>query len=166
NTPLMSVSGDGNVEMMQLLLAAGAEVNTVGGELASKCTALHYAAFEGRRDAVELLLKSGADKDAADERSQTPLHKAAFEGHLETVKLLVENDANMEAESEDGSTVLLLAVGGGRPDVVAFLLKKGANRKVTNECGYGVRKLIEVIEDLEQREAMKELLDRYENKKE
>ncbi|MCG8340909.1 MAG: ankyrin repeat domain-containing protein [Cytophagales bacterium] len=162
-TPLITVSAAGNVGLMELFLAAGADVNKkdADGE-----TALQSAAFLGHTEAVKLLVERGATIDAADEDDRTALHDAASEGHLEIVKFLVEKDANIEAANEDGSTALLLAVGRGHRDVVAYLLEEGAYIEVRDEDGYGVLEKLVGIEDDEQRDTMEELLRSYKKKKE
>jgi ankyrin repeat protein len=63
----------------------------------SKRTALHYAAREGSRRAVELLLDAQADIDIEDSQGQTALHKAAKQGHLEALQALVRRGSNPAA---------------------------------------------------------------------
>jgi ankyrin repeat protein len=57
---------------IQELLAAGADINTVGGK--HRITALHVAAEAGRDGNVQLLLDNGADAKAATAAGKTALH--------------------------------------------------------------------------------------------
>ncbi|XP_074545061.1 oxysterol-binding protein-related protein 1-like isoform X2 [Halichoeres trimaculatus] len=57
-------------------------------------TALHLASYFGHRDAVEELLKAGADANLQNNMGDTPLHKAAYTGRKEIVLLLLRYDAH------------------------------------------------------------------------
>ncbi|XP_041804956.1 oxysterol-binding protein-related protein 1-like isoform X1 [Chelmon rostratus] len=56
-------------------------------------TPLHLASYFGHRDAVEELLKAGADANLQNNMGDTPLHKAAYSGRKEIVLLLLRYDA-------------------------------------------------------------------------
>jgi uncharacterized protein len=62
-------------------------------------TALHYAAFNGKKDVVELLLANTADVSAKDNVGRTPLHAAASTGHEDVVELLLANKADVNAKA-------------------------------------------------------------------
>ena len=59
-------------------------------------TALHMAARAGHLGVVELLIKSGADKEARNCDQQTPLDFAAENGYQEIVKHLLDNDVPVD----------------------------------------------------------------------
>ncbi|XP_047483695.1 uncharacterized protein LOC125035380 isoform X1 [Penaeus chinensis] len=61
---------------------------------AAHWTALHHAAFEGRMQAVTLLLQAGADVNSADPHGVTSLHVAAYRDHTNVVRLLLSRGAN------------------------------------------------------------------------
>ncbi|XP_045107330.1 uncharacterized protein LOC123502158 isoform X2 [Portunus trituberculatus] len=61
---------------------------------AAHWTALHHAAFEGRAQAVTLLLQAGADINTADPHGVTPLHAAAYHDHTPIVRFLLSRGAN------------------------------------------------------------------------
>ena len=53
-------------------------------------SALHYACAEGYGEAVDLLVRSGADVNARGEYGRTPLYAAARHGRAECVDALIE----------------------------------------------------------------------------
>jgi ankyrin repeat protein len=65
----------GHVQIVEELLAAGVNVDTVSG--GPRLTALHVAAAAGHTDIVQLLLAKGADANATDATGRTPLDMAA-----------------------------------------------------------------------------------------
>ncbi|VDK38282.1 unnamed protein product [Anisakis simplex] len=72
-TPLMICAKQEmcGVEMAQLLVQAGADVNADGRRVApdySGRTALHYAAQLCNLDMIRFLIRSGANKDAQDSK--------------------------------------------------------------------------------------------------
>jgi ankyrin repeat protein len=110
--PLISACGtakffaaaeSGNVQEVDRLLAAGADVNARDSQGE---TPLFYASFSGSKEVAELLLAHGADINAPDREGLTPLHAAAYQGRREVVGLLIRKGANVNARSKDGSTPL------------------------------------------------------------
>jgi ankyrin repeat protein len=67
--PLHSAVASDSVELVELLLANGAEPSPREG---SGATPLHSAAGHGNAAIIELLLKAGADKDARTNDGKTP----------------------------------------------------------------------------------------------
>jgi ankyrin repeat protein len=57
-TPLHEAVGSGNLDIAQLLLSHGADINTLDNY---GTTLLHEGSTSGNLDVVEFLLKSGAD---------------------------------------------------------------------------------------------------------
>merc|ERR1712195_235815 len=76
-TPLHKAANKNNVEMAQLLLAAGADVNAKNKD---GNTPLNYAANKKHCEMVDCLLSAGADPSADNRYGYTPLHYAKTEG--------------------------------------------------------------------------------------
>ena len=79
------VRGAPNVRIIELLIAAGANVNARNKEDA---TPLHLAAVNGIEEVCELLISEGADLNAVAVNGHTPLSLATVQGNREVVILL------------------------------------------------------------------------------
>ena len=98
----------GDLAAIEQHLANGSAIDGVGGEL--RLTPLHAAALADRVEAVELLIRRGADPSATANDGGTPLHAAAFVGHEKAVAALVQNGAKINAANKLGQTPLDNAV--------------------------------------------------------
>jgi len=126
---------------VQLLLAAGADVNTKEGFYGD--TPLHAVASRGYNDIALLLLARRADMNAKNSRELTPLHKAAECGRKEMVQLLLSKRADFNTKSMDEETPLHRAAFGGYAgsgEVAKILIAKGAD--VNERNGEGSTPLI------------------------
>jgi ankyrin repeat protein len=86
-TPLQSAAAARSMEIVELLLARGADPNSREG---NGFTALHAAADNGQIEMVRLLLDHGADANARAENGKTPLGMAVAKSHAEVAQLLRE----------------------------------------------------------------------------
>ncbi|MDH5823637.1 ankyrin repeat domain-containing protein [Luteimonas sp. RD2P54] len=94
-TALMQAARSGELAMVELLLARGAQVDLATDEGA---TALHFALFKPsarvHAPVVERLLAAGADPDAVDGEGQRPLHRALVHGMAGIVAALIAAGAD------------------------------------------------------------------------
>ncbi len=87
-------------------------------------TSLMCAAAEGQKDAVEALLKCGANARAKDATDLTPLHFAAgalWQENTEIVKFLLDHDADPQAQDREGRTPRDLALVRGYEQTAQML---------------------------------------------
>lgn len=125
-SPLHIASVRGNIDVVELLIAAGADANSQ--EFQKGDTPLHWAALAGHTLIIERLVRAGADVDALNDYQNTPLHIAASVGHAEAAKRLIELDANLTARNQWGRTAMHLAGRKEMFDVVELLKAKGAQQ--------------------------------------
>ena len=85
NKPLHAAAAGGNLEIVALLLASGADVNARqhGGY-----APLHAAAAAGNEAMVRLMLAYQADPVAGTEKGETPISMARDKGQAHVVELL------------------------------------------------------------------------------
>ncbi len=119
--PLGMAAYFGHVEIVQMLLAAGASVDNTDSDAQ---TALHAAAQEGHVPVVRLLLDSGASIDPTDERDRTPLRDAAERGHPEAAMLLVQRGADVLSLADDCLTPIHAAALAGETDLALTMLRR------------------------------------------
>lgn len=122
NNPLEKQKVKKNLQIAQLLIKHGADVNFTLGNL--KETVLHKAALRGRTDLCELFIKHGANANAATGIGTTPLHQAASAGYWKTVQFLLQKGAIANSLNKLKQTPLDLA--NKRED-------EGLNNKIRKE---------------------------------
>ena len=126
-TPLSLAASGGYVNIIKLLLSAGAEINSRTGSKLG-ISPLMLAAMNGNVAAVKLLLDMGSDINAQIETNKnTALTLACFQGRQEVVQLLLERKANLEHRAKTGLTPLMEAANGGYVEVGKVLIEKGAD---------------------------------------
>jgi ankyrin repeat protein len=114
--PLNEAAEKGNVKVMALLLAKGADIDA----MSYLGTPLHGAVSKGRAEAVRFLLAHGADVNRADSSDETAL-MTACERHPELALILLDHGARMSGRE------LARASRAGHRDLVKALVKRGAH---------------------------------------
>jgi ankyrin repeat protein len=144
-TPLMRAAKSGDVDVMRLLIAAGADVKAV---MPNKATPLMFAAGLGWRNgspaapsydqgtdeeavaAIDLLIGAGLDINATTDNGDTALHLALAGRSSEIiVRALLDRGANLNAQNKRGQTPLAAALAS-RKDLSALIaiLKQAAGQ--------------------------------------
>ncbi|MDR3502522.1 MAG: ankyrin repeat domain-containing protein [Legionella sp.] len=114
---------------------------------------LYIAAQRGHPDAVDTLLKAGAQIETNTRGEGTPLYIACYYGHALVVQLLLLKQANKNALGGDGSTPLYVAARYGHVATVDMLLNAGAAIEVTFRgetplyiaCYYGHAPVVQLL---------------------
>ncbi|KAF7349501.1 HET-domain-containing protein [Mycena sanguinolenta] len=156
DSPLSRASYSGNIDIVNLLLEKGANINILSGYHGSPLAA---ASVNGKMDIVWLLLEKGAninlvggnysspltvaccrslnivqlflekggDVNLVGGKYGSPLVAASSFGNLNIVQLLLKKGANINLVGGEDGTALIAACRGNKLEVVEFLLEKGAN---------------------------------------
>lgn len=130
---LMIGAWEGNLDLMRLFLARGAEINRMNDKGESPIT---LAAWRGHLNAVKWLVDRGARINAPS-RHWSALHYAVFAGQTEVADYLIAQGADIQARTTNGSTALMMAIYEGREDLARKLIEKGADRTPKNDWGDG-----------------------------
>ena len=90
-------------------------------------TALHWAAHFDNLAAADLLIKAGANVQAANRYGATPLWLACINGSAPMVERLLGAGADPNTTMAEGDTALMTAARTGNVGVVKALLLRGAD---------------------------------------
>lgn len=148
---LFHVGSSSNLQSVVLYLLQ--EGNSIEAQDQAGNRALHYAAREGHKDMVEMLLNAKVNMGAKNDKGVTPMELAAGKGHDDVVRLLLgrgadinnalqaaanagsvalikyllDNNADINACGGTYGTALQAAASVDQKDVVQFLIKHGAD---------------------------------------
>ncbi len=137
-TPLQAASRCGNRDVVEALLAGGADVRAAKpplrladgrpttGDIWSGATALHYAADAGEAGIVVALLDHHADLDARTAEGATPLLMAVMRKDRAMVSLLLDRGADVTLATQQGVTPIQTAHDLQDEDIERLLRAHGA----------------------------------------
>ncbi|KAL1645260.1 hypothetical protein SLS58_003967 [Diplodia intermedia] len=159
----LSIAVDGGLEMVKLILGAGADANEPAHAQGGR-TPLQKAAEVGSLDIVDFLLQHDANVNAspASWRGVTALQAAAINSHFDISRRLLERgaDPNGPGAEKEGRTALEGAAERGRIDMLQLLLDNGADTKSADFGDEQFRRAVELAEG-EGYHAAARLLKRY-----
>ncbi len=124
--PLDMVLFNDSLEMVELLLARGADPNAKPYLLS--------AARSGNPGLARLLLDNGGNTEFINAAGETALHHAAMNDFLEVVRVLLDRGADIEARDDViRRTALLYAAQSASLELVTLLLDRGAEINIQDD---------------------------------
>ena len=149
-TPLIEAARKGHIEIVKILLDAGADIDR---EDAYKWmnTPLLWAVSYNHYEIVKFLLDAGAKVDKADRYGLTPLWWVESK---DVAKILLEHGADPNKADDDGRTPLHGAAGGGHAAVIKTLIEGGADPDRKDKWGdtsmeearyYGHKDVVDIL---------------------
>lgn len=120
---LVEAAKQGDAATLRALVKQG----DVNAPEADGSTALHWAAHRENLEAVDLLLRAGANARAANRYGVTPLSIAAIGGNAAIIERLITAGADPNAALPGGETPLMTAARTGKADVIRALIVHGAD---------------------------------------
>lgn len=150
-TPFLLASAAADVEMMRLLLAAGADpMQTTKSNMTPIAAATGVNRVQGESsvteaqalEAVKFLIELGVDPKAAVSTGENAIFGAAYRGWNSVVQLLAEHGTDVNAISKSGTTPWRAASGQGdrlggvlfNTDTAALLVELGADPTLGKPC--------------------------------
>ena len=108
-TPLMLAAEMSNLQCMDILIEAGADVNSKaqGGH-----TALNVAVWRNNVESVNKLIGAGADVNSVNLYGRTALFHATRHGYHKCVKCLIDGGADVNIVDHSGETPLIATANG------------------------------------------------------
>lgn len=155
-TPLHVAASNGNVQAVEMLLKAGADVNALTSLLNTPLIESFPVSSKLSRDLinrhtriVELLINAGSDVNARNQQGNTPLHFAALIKVPEVADILLKAGADPNAKNNDKLTPLMYSFlyDTHCRETIDLLINNGADINASDSDGKTV--LIKAIENLE-----------------
>lgn len=139
-TPLMIISKKGSIELTELLIKYGANVNEttptgysvlMNASERSDADIYEYGVNSFQLHCIQLLIDNGADVNAKDENGKTPLMYACLHRceSIEIVRLLLKNGANVNAKDNNDKTALDYASKLEYEDIAKMLMDNIENQQ-------------------------------------
>jgi len=131
---LMEPISKNDIEMVELLIEHGADVNQV--EQSFQYTPLHYAAELNLPEIIKILLDNGSDPTQTQRQySETPLHTAVIgyteAGSVKAIQALLDGGVDVDIRAASMMTPIMYMLFNGNPsqmtEIVTMLLDGGAD---------------------------------------
>lgn len=134
-TPLMAATMAKDLDMIKLLLEAGADPLAEDNDYR---TAISLGVSIKFKEGIDLLLEHGADINMVTQTfsGDSMLHQAIPSAEAEMIDFLISRGAAIDAVNKSGMTPLHVAVENNRLDVVRLLVNKGASIENKNQDAF------------------------------
>lgn len=132
NTPLYYAATNGNEEIFNELVKAGANINQTNSD---NKTALQIAVIENKLPIINRLIELQADLNHQDNAGNTALMVATTKNNKSIVRALIDAKADLNKQDNNGYTALIIAVLNNFQNLALKLIKAGADLNKQNNAG-------------------------------
>lgn len=132
-TALTEASFQGHIDIVEILVRYGANVDLGGIKLYSPLSA---SILGSHFHITRFLIEEGPDLRIPDINGMTPLHHAVRHGDHRTLLLLLESGAPVDSLCIRHDTPLHMAAGRGQTELAISLLAHGAKTHLKNKYGF------------------------------
>ena len=120
-------------EVLQTITSHATNVNTTNK---NKVTVLMVVCAKGNKDAINVILNTGADPNIADANGDTCLHYATQTGCCtEVLQAIISHGVDVNSTNKYNVTALMIACGIGNKDAINILLNVGADTNIADADG-------------------------------
>ena len=134
-TPLIYAIGNKDLQIINLLLSNGADVNLIPLNDRDPSPLIMTAKL-GYTDIASLLLKNKANVSAGDYLGAKALHYAALYNDTVLTQLLLEYHANVNDTTNEGETPLFIAAYNGSNQVFEMLMQQNSDLEFSDNKGF------------------------------
>jgi len=127
-SPLVRASRGGHLEIVHLLLEAGADPNRISAY--GNSSALTDAIEKNHIEVVHTLVEAGANVNTPVEDECTAIHYAISTGNLDLIRFLLKAGADVNARDWWGGNALHVAANSGSAEIVRLMIEAGAEVNV------------------------------------
>ena len=134
-TALMIASRRGRIEIVEMLIKAGANMNAKDFDGNTALFVDPDMSIDPivETDIATLLIENGANMNIKNFSGNTALMFAIMFSSYRVAKLLIEKGADMETKNNKGNTALMEASNFNRIEIVTLLIEKGADVNAKND---------------------------------
>lgn len=125
---------EGRIVELREMLKDSPDLN--GTDYKQDYNAIHAATKYDQLEALQYLLKAGADPNVNGSSDTSANHLSVMFGNIECMELLIKYGANVNAADSAGDTLLHYAAKYGRRDIARSLLRtRGIDSSLKNKDG-------------------------------
>ena len=125
-----------NLNLVNDLIALGADLEWQDKEDGDALTALHRCAFNNHSKIARMLIDAGADLNIQDNDGWTALHWCADMNLPEIARMLIDAGADVNIQHNDGWTALYVSAYRNHPEITRMLIGAGADVNIQHNGGY------------------------------
>ena len=124
-----------NLNLVNDLIALGANLDWQDKEDGGGWTALHFCAYWNRPKIVRMLIDAGADVNIQQDNDSTALHECAINNRPDIARMLIDAGADVNIQGNDGWTALHWCAVMNHPDIARMLIDAGADLNIQDNYG-------------------------------